>query len=147
MFPVLIQSGTHFDSVRPIYLPRPGNFGLSKFQGSSRKIWEKLYCPNRHKFWTRKVIMQSNLCNEKKKKKKNEGWIKKQILKHTISQTLEKQAACWTISLSWTASYEITLFRQFVRLSVGQSVRLSVRPSPSFLKIRLLVFSYTRAWW
>ena len=43
----------------------------------------------------------------------------------------------WTLDVSQTASYKITLVRQ----SVCLSVRPSVRPSLSFLKIGSLVFS------
>ena len=47
----------------------------------------------------------------------------------------EVKTTCWTLDVSRTASYEITL----VRLSGCASVR----PSQSFLKIGLLVFSET----
>ena len=39
----------------------------------------------------------------------------------------------WTLDVNWTAPYEITLARL--------SIRLSVRPSLSFLKIESLAFS------
>ena len=45
---------------------------------------------------------------------------------------------CWTLDVSRTASYEISLVRLSARCP---SVRPSVRPSLSFLKIGPLVFS------
>ena len=46
---------------------------------------------------------------------------------------LFQEQLCWTLDVSRTASYEITLIRP--------SVRPSVRPSLNFLKIGSLVFS------
>ena len=51
-----------------------------------------------------------------------------------LQGSYKARSSCWTLDVSWTASYEITLVRLFVRLSV--------RPSLSFLKIGSLVFSH-----
>ena len=48
-------------------------------------------------------------------------------------QNLRSKESCWTLDVSRTASYEITL--------VCLSVHLSVRPSLNFVKIGLLVFA------
>ena len=47
----------------------------------------------------------------------------------------------WTLDISQTASYEITLIRLSVRLSVRQSVSPFFGTSLNFLRIESLVFS------
>ena len=65
------------------------------------------------------------------------GSTRKHLSLHRFPVFLIFDLAClfsfWTLGISWTAFYEITLVRQ--------SIPLSVRPSLSFLKIGSLVFS------